>query len=104
VRADGLLPLQPAILVAGLAPQSVPLLKGELLVAEPWFLLPLVTSAGSGDPLQADASVVLPVGVPQLTLLVGVPVFLQLWSADPLQADGTKASLTDGLRLEVGAP
>jgi FG-GAP-like repeat len=103
VRADNLLSRQPAILVVGLAPQSVPLFKGQLLVAEPWVLVPLMTGASSGGS-QADASVVLPLTAPQLALLVDAPVFLQLWSEDPQQVDGTHASLTDGLRLQVGVP
>jgi len=34
----------------------------------------------------------------------GTRVFLQVWSADPGQADGTHASLTDGLWFEVAQP
>jgi hypothetical protein len=97
-----LLPLQPAVFVVGTDASVRPALGGLLLVQEPWFLVPTKTSAGSGNPSQSDGTVTLPVGAEQLGGAgVGTKFFIQVLALDPLQVDGTLASLSDGLWFEI---
>jgi hypothetical protein len=100
VQATQLLPQQPALIGVGFGPLALPLLGGQLLVQAPWALFPATTSAGSGGTSDATAS--LPISAAQLGAVgLGTRLYVQVYSLDPLQADGTAASLSDGLRFEV---
>ncbi len=100
--ATRLLPLQPALIVVGFGPLAAPALGGQLLVQPPSILIAASTSAGSGSPILADATVSLPITGAQLgTAGLGSRLFVQVLSLDPLQADGTSASLSDGLWFEI---
>lgn len=97
--AERLLPGQPALLLAGFAPQQLPALGGELLVQPPWFELPLVTSGGPGA---CDGTLALPVSGALLGALgVGTRAYLQVLARDPFVAGGPPVALTDGLWFEV---
>jgi hypothetical protein len=93
---------RPALVLAGSASAAIPALGGHLLVSAPWIFVPGTTSAGSGDPTLCDGTLALPISGSMLAPIgVGTKIFLQVLSSDPGAADGTGASLSDGLRFEV---
>ncbi len=96
------IPSQPGILLIGFAPLSQPALGGQLLVAAPYVVVPVTTSAGSGNPFTCDGSVSIPLSAASLGLgAVGLKVYAQVLTVDPQMFDGTQASLSDGLRFEI---
>ncbi|QDU66357.1 FG-GAP repeat domain-containing protein [Engelhardtia mirabilis] len=102
LRADNEVIDQPGVMIVGPGPADVPFLAGTLLVGGPWAFIPVTASHGSGDPGTCDGAVSLTVGTATLASLgVGTRLHVQVLGLDPLQADGTSASLSDGLWFEV---
>ncbi len=93
---------QPAALIVGTSAASLPFLGGSLLVNAPWNFIFVSTSHGSGDPSVCDGVVSL-VLAPSLlgNLGVGNRLYFQAIALDTAQADGSLASLSDGLWFEV---
>ena len=100
VQATNLLPGQPALVLAGVAPASLPGLGGTLLVQPPW--LQLATLTGPGLPGACDGVVSLPLTAGALAGLgVGARVHVQVLIKDPFLPAPPLVSMSDGLWFEI---
>ncbi len=88
-----------ALLILGFARASTPFVGGQLLVATPWVIVPLVLDGTPGA--SGDGDVVVTDTLPADPALVGVIVDFQAVIADPAALQ--KLALSNGAEMTIGS-
>jgi len=97
-QIDNVIGGAPGVLLLGVAPASIPVLGGTLLVAPPWLQFGFTLGGPPGVP--GGGFITISLMVPGEQALIGVGVFLQGLINDPGAAFGVSA--TDGVETWIG--